>query len=236
MRKPGSLKFILLQAAILLFCSGIQAQSNSGKIVRGDVGPITVDYATADGTAKAGLDYTPVSGTLDFSAGAFSRTITIPILSDQVYEASEQFSITLSNATGEADLVSPGSAVVTISDVRLVTESGSDRAIALNTASLVAEPFSLTTEPNFSADHRTRISLFVQDLRVFQTFPTIIVNAVDVQQNHFQLPLEAVAFYTIFPFQQLIVRLPENLNTEVLFVTVSVNGNSSNTARISIKP
>ncbi|HEY0367618.1 MAG TPA: hypothetical protein VGC73_14200, partial [Pyrinomonadaceae bacterium] len=149
---------------------------------------------------------------------------------------SEQFSIALSNPTGEVDLVSPSSAVVTISEMRLITEPASDRAIALNTATMVAEPFRLTTEPNFGADQRTRISLFVEDLRVFPTFPTIIVDAVDAQQNHFQLPLEGVAFYTIFPFQQLIVRLPENLSTQVLFVTVRVNGSSSNTARIAIKP
>jgi hypothetical protein len=210
-------------------------------VVRGGnasgVGPITVNYATADGTARAGFDYTAVSGTLEFPEGAFSRTITIPILSDQVYEGSEQFSINLSNATGEVDIVSPSTAVVTIGEVRLITESATDdRAIALNATSLVAEPFSLTTEPNFSQDQRTRISLFVEDLRVFQTFPTIVVEAVDVQQNHIQLPLEGVAFYTFFPFQQLIVRLPENLSTPVLFVTVRVNGSSTNTARIAIKP
>jgi Calx-beta domain-containing protein/carboxypeptidase family protein/WD40 repeat protein len=199
------------------------------------VGPITVDYTTADGTAKAGLDYTAVNGTLLFPEGTYSQTINIPILSDQVYEGPEQFSITLSNATGEVDLVPPSSAIVTITEIRLITESSSDRAIALNTASLVAEPFSVTTDMNFSDDHRTRISLFIQDLRGFQTFPTIIVNAVDEQQNHFLLPLEAVALYTSFPFQQLIVRLPENLTSQVMFVTISVNGSSSNTARISIK-
>ena len=208
-------------------------------VVRGGnaagVGPITVDYATADGTATAGLDYTAVSGRLEFPEGTFSRTITIPILSDQVFEGPEQFTISLSNPTGEVDLVSPSTAVVTISEVRLITEPGSDRAIALNAASMIAEPFSLTTEPNFSEDHRTRISLFVEDLRAFQSFPQIIVDAVDVQQNHLQLPLEAIAFYTIFPFQQIVVRLPENLNTPLLFITVRVNGSSSNTARISIK-
>lgn len=203
------------------------------------VGPITVNYATADGTAKAGLDYTAVSGTLDFPEGTFSRTITIPITDDLLREGAEQFSITLSNPTGEVDLVaSNSSTVVTIADneVQLLTEAGSDRALALNTATLLVEPFSLTTVPNFSPDQRTRISLFVEDLRVHQTFPTIVVDAMDAQQNHFQLPLEAVAFSSFFPFQILIVRLPENLSTGTLFVTVSVNGGLSNTARITIKP
>jgi Tol biopolymer transport system component len=82
----------------------------------GGVGPITVDYATADGSAKAGLDYTAASGTLNFPEGTFSQTITIPILNDQVHEGSEQFSVILSNATGEVDLATTSSAVVTILD------------------------------------------------------------------------------------------------------------------------
>jgi hypothetical protein len=200
------------------------------------VGPITVDYATANGTATAGLDYTAVSGTLDFPEGSFFKTITIPILSDQVYEGPEQFSIILSNPTGEVDLANPSTAVVTINEIRLLTQGANDdRALALNGTSLVAEPFSLTTQPNFSADERTRISFFVEDLRAYQAFPTIVIDAVDVNQNHIQLPLEAVAFYSIFPFQQLIVRLPENLNTPLLFVTVRINGSATNTARIAIK-
>lgn len=200
------------------------------------VGPITIDYATADGTAKAGLDYTAVSGTLNFPEGTFSQTITIPILSDQVYEGgAEQFSISLSNATGEVDIVSPSNAVVTIGEMRLITESNSDRAIALNNASQVVDPFSLTTEPNFSTDQRTRVSLFLEDFRGFQSLPEIIVEAVDAQQNHHQLEWEVIAFYTFLPFQQLIVRLPENVNTPVLFVTVKINGSSTNTARIAIK-
>ena len=199
------------------------------------VGPITVDYATADGTAKAGLDYTAVSGTLNFPEGTFSQTITIPILSDKVFEGPEQFSIALSNATGEVDIVSPSTAVVTINEIRLITETNSDHAIALNATSLVADPFSLTTESNFVADQRTRVSLFVEDLRAFPTFPPMVIEAVDAQQNHLVLPLEVAVFNTRFPFQQLIVRLPENLNTPILFVTVTINGSSTNTAWISIK-
>ena len=233
-----SANHILLSGASFTIVEGRPSLQVS--VVRGGndagVGPITVDYTTADVTATAGLDYTGVSGTLDFPEGTFSRTITIPIISDQVYEGSEQFSITLSNPTGEVDLAQPASAVVTIRDLRLITETASDRALALNAASHVAEPFSLTTVPNFGADQRTRISLFVEDLRLFQTFPAITINAVDAQQNHVQLPLEVVAVSTFFPFQQLIVRLPENLSTQVLFVTVTVNGSSTNTGRILIKP
>lgn len=42
--------------------------------------PITVDYATSNDTATAGIDYTAISGTLTFTPGDTTRTITVPIL------------------------------------------------------------------------------------------------------------------------------------------------------------
>src|SRR5205823_5709143 len=43
---------------------------------------LTVDYATADGTATDGTDYAAASGTLTFSPGMTSQTITVSILGD----------------------------------------------------------------------------------------------------------------------------------------------------------
>ena len=43
---------------------------------------VTVDYATADGTATAGDDYTATSGTLTFDPGETSQTIAVPITDD----------------------------------------------------------------------------------------------------------------------------------------------------------
>ena len=61
---------------------------------------VTVDYATADGTAKAGEDYTATSGTLTFAAGETSKTVNVPVLDDTVDEGSETFTLRLSNAAG----------------------------------------------------------------------------------------------------------------------------------------
>ncbi|MCY4608638.1 MAG: hypothetical protein OXD40_08585 [bacterium] len=61
---------------------------------------VTVDYATADGTATAGEDYTATSGTLTFTAGESSKTVNVPILDDSHDEGEETFTLRLSNAAG----------------------------------------------------------------------------------------------------------------------------------------
>jgi len=61
---------------------------------------VTVDYATSDGTATAGADYTATSGTLTFAAGEKTRTVNVPILDDAVDEGEETFVLRLSNVQG----------------------------------------------------------------------------------------------------------------------------------------
>ncbi len=60
---------------------------------------ITVDYATSDGTATAGSDYTGASGTLTFNPGVTSRTFTVSITDDTLDEPNETVILTLSDAT-----------------------------------------------------------------------------------------------------------------------------------------
>ena len=64
---------------------------------------VTVDYATSDGTATAGEDYTATSGTLTFQAGDTTKTISVPVTGDTEDDGGETFALTLSNASG-ADL------------------------------------------------------------------------------------------------------------------------------------
>ena len=61
---------------------------------------VTVDYATSDGTAAAGSDYTATSGTLTFAAGDTTKTVSVPIADDTVDDGGETFTLTLSNASG----------------------------------------------------------------------------------------------------------------------------------------
>ena len=63
-------------------------------------GTVTVDYATSDGSATAGADYTAASGTLTFAAGETEKTVSVPVLDDSIDEGEETFTLRLSNATG----------------------------------------------------------------------------------------------------------------------------------------
>ncbi len=80
--------------------------------------PVTVDWTTADGTALAGQDYTAASGTLSFAAGETSKTIAIDITPDALWEASESFRITLSNAVGAPIVDASGSVTIGNDDAR----------------------------------------------------------------------------------------------------------------------
>src|SRR6266536_3940609 len=77
--------------------------------------PFSVDYATKDGTAKAGVDYTPAVGTLAFAAGATEKTLSIPLADDGLVDGDKTFRVCLTNATGGASIVA-GDATVFIND------------------------------------------------------------------------------------------------------------------------
>jgi len=67
----------------------------------GSSGVASVDYATSDGTAVAGTDYSATSGTLTFADGVSgNQTISIPITADNRAEVAETFTVTLSNVSG----------------------------------------------------------------------------------------------------------------------------------------
>ena len=76
-----------------------------------------MNYATANGTATAGLDFTATTGTLSFGVGETSKTIVVPILPDAVDELPETFTVTLSDPIGGATLGAISAATVTITDV-----------------------------------------------------------------------------------------------------------------------
>lgn len=77
--------------------SGSQAALFAVSLTRPSPLRITVAYATANGTATAGSDYTATSGTLVFAPGQTDKTIAVPVLGDTTFEPDETFTLTLSS-------------------------------------------------------------------------------------------------------------------------------------------
>src|SRR5207244_3295812 len=75
----------------------------------------TVNYATGNGTATAGSDYTSVSGTLNFAPGQTTKTFNVPIINDSALEPNETVTLTLSNPSN-ATLGAPNPATLIIVD------------------------------------------------------------------------------------------------------------------------
>ncbi len=87
-------------------------------IVNSNTIPLTVNYETVNGTAQAGSDYTAESGTLVFTNGIATNTITIPILNNSLITGLRTFAVILSNPSPvpPGKLVSPTNELITIID------------------------------------------------------------------------------------------------------------------------
>ena len=133
---------------------------------------VTVNFATSNGTARSGSDYTLTSGALRFSPGDTTRTVTVTIADDDVDESDETFNLTLSDAvnasvstpTGTFTIRDDDTAGVTVSETSLDIDEGDsdtytvvldsepthDVTITVNDPSntdVTAEPADLTFTP-----------------------------------------------------------------------------------------
>ena len=75
-------------------------------------GPVTVNYATANGTATAGQDYVAQSGAITFAAGETQKTISVTVNGDKAAELNETLALTLTSPSGAT--IADGAAVGTI--------------------------------------------------------------------------------------------------------------------------
>lgn len=115
-------------------------------------GAVTVHYATTDGSAFAGSDYSAQSGTLSFTRADTAKTVSVPVTDDLVSEGDETFGLQLSSASGAATSGNDLSASATIADddavVPLPTGSpGSGGATSGSSANDTTAPRPRLTRP-----------------------------------------------------------------------------------------
>lgn len=86
---------------------------------------VTVNYSTADGSARAGTDYNAVSGKLTFTKNEMTKTISVPIPGDRLVEDGGYFAVRLSNATGAKIARAEGYVTILDNEPRVGISSGS---------------------------------------------------------------------------------------------------------------
>ncbi|WP_171631957.1 FG-GAP-like repeat-containing protein [Paenibacillus plantarum] len=108
------------------------AKENSGSakvtVIRegSSTGVTSVVYATSDGTAKAGVDYTATTGTLQFQDGETSQFFMIPIVNNHIVTGTKSLNVQLSAPSADAVIGTPSTAVLQIVKEDLPSsESGS---------------------------------------------------------------------------------------------------------------
>lgn len=102
---------------------------------------ITVNYATADGSATAGSDYAAASGTLTFNPGQLTQTVSVTVNGDTVFEGNETFNVNLSSASNATIADSQG--------VGTINNDDSQPSISIADVT-VTEGNSGTTNANFT--------------------------------------------------------------------------------------
>ena len=200
---------------------------------------ITVQYATADGTAKAGSDYVAQSGTLTFVPGATVALITVQQIKDSIVEPEENFVINLSNPSQATIADAQGVGTIPNDDFPvLLLEDGSQDAAALDATLWLRGPFPLVRLLNFGDDLRTRVSLFASNIQLVagEDQSAVTVSAEDELGITYALAVEHVGpLAGTNGVSQVIVRLPDTVgNAQELRVKLTLRGQSSNVAPIKI--
>ncbi len=113
-QEPGALRF---SPASTTVSEGAGSATVTVQRILGDDGAVSVQYATSNGTAQAGSDYSAKSGTLSWGdSDDAPKAFMVAITNDTSAEGNETINLALSNPTGGAVLVSPSSAAITITD------------------------------------------------------------------------------------------------------------------------
>lgn len=120
---------------------------------------VTVNYATANGTATSGSDYTLTTGTLTFNPGNISKTLTVPVTGDTTFETNETFFVNLSSATNAtiADNQALGTILnddanlpaLSINDITVVEGQTPQAVLTVTLSSISSQPVTVnyTTSP-----------------------------------------------------------------------------------------
>ena len=100
--------------------SGTQTATYTVTLSAASASVVTVNYATANGTATAGSDYVAGNGTLTFAPGETSKTISVTVNGDTTFESNETYFVNLSSPSGATLSDSQGTGTIVNDDANPV--------------------------------------------------------------------------------------------------------------------
>lgn len=175
---------------------------------------VSVDYTTEDGSAVAGTDYFPASGTLTFTNGEVQKTFVVTVIDDNIVKGDRTVLLKLRNAVGDASIVNPGAATLTIidNDGSLIVPAGVTLLSETNNNGVIdpGEPVTLL----FGFRNRAGTNA----LNVTATLlATSGVAPVTISQNYGLLPVGGPAVSRPFSF------IAQGTNGQVITATFRLN-------------
>jgi len=105
--RPATVALTVTDASVKEGNTGFATGTFTVRLNAPAVDPITVQYATAPGTATSGVDYVAAQGSLVFTRGQISKTVTVNVIGDAAIEGNETFQL-IATATGGATATGTG--------------------------------------------------------------------------------------------------------------------------------
>jgi uncharacterized repeat protein (TIGR01451 family)/CSLREA domain-containing protein len=182
---------------------------------------VTVNYATADGTATAGADYNSAGGSLTFAPGVMSQSITVTVLGDTLAEANETFLVNLTGETNAILLDNQGLGTITDDDgavILAITKSANPSVVlpgdAITYTLVVTNSGSITATSALISDNLPANTTFISG--------TISLNPAGAGTAGSAPPILASGL-TIAPGQQIAVTFVVTVSNSLIPSTILTN-------------
>ncbi|MEN3326934.1 MAG: hypothetical protein V7638_1741 [Acidobacteriota bacterium] len=200
---------------------------------------VSVMVSTQGGSATSDVDFVAGSAVLNIPAGQTSQTIGILIKGDTAVEGTEDFFVNLSSPVGAT--IADGQGVGTIIDddtLLLLNQTGSTRAVALDSVTYVAEPLPIITGLNFSSDQRTRLMVCATGTKLAdgEQASQVTATAEDSTGTVRALTVESARNVPNFPWlTQVVVKLTDQIVPGDVKIRISVHGQTSNPVTVALR-
>ena len=167
--------------------SGTSMATFTVSLTSASTSDVSVHYATADGTATAGSDYTATSGTVTIPAGSTSAHVQVPILGDTAVEPDETFFVNLTNPVngsitdgqGQGTILNDDN-TISVSDVTLAEGNSGTTAFNFIVSLSAAASFPITV--NYATANGTATA--GSDYTAIPSTPLVFAPGADQQDGH----------------------------------------------------